>query len=326
MDCTSVQARGRRLLTPVVLLLSLAAAVEAQAPVPVYEVGAGELSIDGSLEDWRRLSIPPVVTELDFVVTPHKAVQERPRIPPPGAPDLTFEVRLAWSAEPSRIFAAFEIADDHYLEAPHPNYTEGIHPIRSGDVVGLRVDGDHGGGQWERFFEYGWDLGCPYYLEKGEGENCIELQNERIAQAWEVYPGPDGFSVWNWNITTRWQRWDLDPWPMDSSFTAAAGRIEPGVLTTIELMVAPFDTMDFRGPEYSTPSRLSAGQTIGLEIYVSDIDPEKPITFYYLGNPEIRWQFAERFADALLVPAADLGTGVERTTWGRLKRETAAGD
>ena len=160
-------------------------------------------------------------------------------------------------------------------------------------------------------------------MERG---SCIELQNGRIAQAWEVYPGPDGFSVWNWDITTRWQRWDLDPWPMDSSFTAAAGRIEPGVLTTIELMVAPFDTMDFRGPEYSTPSRLSAGQTIGLEIYVSDIDPEKPITFYYLGNPEIRWQFAERFADALLVPAADLGTGVERTTWGRLKRETAAGD
>ena len=122
MDCTSVLARGRRLLTPVVLLLSLAAGVEAQAPVPVYEVGAGELSIDGSLEDWRRLSIPPVVTELDFIVTPHIAVQERPRIPPPGAPDLTFEVRLAWSAEPSRIFAAFEIADDHYLEAAHPDY------------------------------------------------------------------------------------------------------------------------------------------------------------------------------------------------------------
>ena len=83
---------------------------------------------------------------------------------------------------------------------------------------------------------------------------------------------------------------------------------------------------DVRGPEYSTPSRLSAGQTISLEINMTDIDPEEPITDYYLGNPEIRWQFAERFADALLVPAADLETGVERTTWGRLKRETAAGD
>ena len=58
----------RRSLTRVLLLLSVAAAVEARPPVPVYEVGAGELSIDGSLEDWQRLSIPPVVTELDSYV------------------------------------------------------------------------------------------------------------------------------------------------------------------------------------------------------------------------------------------------------------------
>ena len=90
--------------------------------------------------------------------------------------------------------------------------------------------------------------------------------------------------------------------------------------------IFPYQFGDVRGPEYSTPSRLSAGQTIGLGIYVRDNDPEEPITFYLLGNREIPFYYAERFADALLVPAADLGTGVERITWGRLKGKAAAGD
>ena len=310
-------------LTRVVLLLSVAAAVEARPPVPVYEVGAGELSIDGSLEDWQRLSIPSVVTELDFVVLSY--VTHEPTTPP-RALDLTFDGRLAWSADPSRIYAAFEIVDDEYLESPHPDAAQGIYPNRFGDVVSLGVDGDSGGGQYAAI--HGWNHmgpGCPYYIERGEWEKCVELFNGRIAQSWEVYAGPDGFSAWNGNITYWWERWDIDPWPLDRSLTAAAGRIETGVSTTIEMMVSPFDTMDFRGPEYSTPSRLSAGQTIAVGIQVTDHDHEEPAYLYLLGNPEYPLYRAESFADAVLVPA-DRRTTVEETTWGRLKGSTAAGD
>ena len=314
-----------RPLTRVVLLLSVAAAVEAQPPVPVYEVGVGELSIDGSLEDWRRLSIPSVVTELDFVVLSY-LTHETISIPPPGGLDLTFEGRLAWSAEPSRLYAAFEIVDDEFLEAPHPDVAQGIYPNRSGDVVILGVDGDNGGGQYAAIHGWDWGPGCPYYIERGEWEQCVELFNGRIAQSWEVYAGPDGFSAWNGSITYWWGRWDIDPWPLDRSLTAAAGRTEPGVSTTMEIMVTPFDTMDFRGPEYSTPSRLSAGQTIGVGILMTDHDSEEPAYLYLLGNPEYPLYRAESFADALLVPAADRRTTVEKTTWGRLKGEAAAGD
>ena len=135
MDSTSFRALGRRLLTLVFLLLSAASAAEAREPVPVYQIGAGELSIDGSLEDWRRLSIPPSVTEQDLSLLPYREVLA---IPPPGAPELTFEVRLAWSAEPSRIFAAYEIVDDDpYVVVPGDTW-----PVRFTDYVGLGVDGE----------------------------------------------------------------------------------------------------------------------------------------------------------------------------------------
>ena len=50
-------------------------------------------------------------------------------------------------------------------------------------------------------------------------------------------------------------------------------------------MVTPFDTLDFRGPGYSRPSRLTAGQTIGLVVIVVDAEPGKgQKDFYWLGG------------------------------------------
>lgn len=93
----------------------------------------------------------------------------------------------------------------------------------------------------------------------------------------------------------------------------------------IEVMITPFDTLDFRGPEYSTPSRLAVGQTIGRVIFVLDADPEgdRPVHLYRLGDAnQLDVRRAESFADALLVPV-DRRTTVEETTWGRLKGKAA---
>ena len=315
-------------------MLLLAAAVEAQPPVPVYEVGAGELSIDGSLEDWRRLSIPSL-TEQDLTLFPFPLRREPVAISPPGAPELTFDLRLAWSAEPGRIFAAFDIVDDDpHVEVPGktwPAYNEV-------DYVAMGVDGDHGGGRFSA--SGGWE-DCWLSVEDAietEAWECIPdlYYNQRVAQLYEVFPDPNGFSIWNQNGFSIWNqdvaRWPsgFDPWVLEGSITAAAARVESGVSTrtTIEVMVTPFDTLDFRGPEYSTPSRLAAGQTIGLIVFVLDADPEgdRPTHLYRLGDAnQFHMSRAESFADALLVPA-DRRTTVEETTWGRLKGTTAAGD
>ena len=328
MDSTSFRARGRRLPTLVFLLLSAASAVEAEGPVPVrvYEVEAGELSIDGSLDDWERLSIPPSVTEQDLALLPHpQPAREVLVIPAPGAPELTFEVRLAWSAEPSRIFAAYDIVDDD----PHIVIPGDTWPVRFTDYVGLAVDGDNGDGQFTMFEAYDYD--CYYTVElamETEEWDCIPglYYNQRIAQYYEVFPVPNGFVPWVHDISRSWTRRGFDPWVLeDGSNTAVAGRVESGVSTrtTIEVMVTPFDDLDFRGPGYSRPSRLTAGETIGLVVIVVDAEPgQGQKHFYRLGDNSYPGTYAESFADALLVPA-DRRTSVEMTTWGRLKRNTS---
>ena len=317
MDSTSVEARVRRSLTTVFLLLSGASAGEAPEAVPVYEIDAGSLSIDGSLDDWRRLSIPPSMTEQDLIFWPQPPGRKSDWLqePPEGAP-MDFEVRLAWSAEPSRIFAAFDVVDDDFLEGTYPSITT--------DAVGIGVDGDNRDGKYDHFYYWGWG-GCidpEFVIEREAWNECPELYyNERIAQFYEVHPDPTG-SVWNGAVTKYWERWDFDPWLLDGSLTAAVGRVESGDSTrwTIEVMVTPFDALDFRGLEHSTQSRLTAGQMIGLEIHVQDAHPDGLRHLYLLGDPSHPYNYTERFADALLVPA-DRRTSVETTTWGRLKRE-----
>ncbi len=323
MDSTCGGIRGRRLLTPVFLLLSAASTVEAEGPVPVHEVEAGELSIDGSLDDWRRLSIPPSVTQQDLIFWPQPPGRKSDWLPkpPPGVP-MAFEVRLAWSAAPGRIFAAFDIVDDDFLEGSSST---------SSDLVGIGVDGDNRDGQFTHHYTWGWGGGCDdldSVIERQAWKQCPELYNQRIAQYYEVFPDVDGSALLrNWDVSNQWERWDFDPWILEGSFTAAVGRVETGATArwTVEVMVTPFDDLDFRGREHSTPSRLTAGQTIGLEILVVDAHADGLRHLYLLGNPDYPYNYTERFAEVLLVPA-DRRTSVETRTWGRLKRETAAED
>ena len=320
MGSTSVEARVRRLLTTVFLLVSAASAVEAQEAVPVYEIDAGSLSIDGSLEDWRRLSIPPSMTEQDLIFWPQPPGRKSHWLlnPPEGAP-IDFEVRLAWSAEPSRIFAAFDIVDDDFLEGS--SWT-------SSDLVGIGVDGDNRDGQFTRHYTWGWGGGCDdldSVIERQAWKQCPELYNQRIAQYYWVFPDVDGFALLrNYDVSNHWERWDFDPWILEGSLTAAVGRVATGVSTpwTVEVMVTPFDDLDFRGPEHSTPSRLAEGQRIGLEILVVDVHPDGLRHLYLLGDPSYPDSYTDRFAEVLLVPA-DRQTSVETTKWGWLKRETA---
>ena len=69
---------------------------------------------------------------------------------------------------------------------------------------------------------------------------------------------------------------------------------------------------------------VSAGE---LSIDGSIPEGDRPRHLYRLGDAnQFHMSRAESFADALLVPAEDHGTGVEQTTWGRLKGKAAAGD
>ena len=228
------------------------------------------------------------------------------------------------------VFAAFDIVDDDpHVEVPGKTWPA----FNKVDYVAMGVDGDNGGGHYTNFEGMGSDCYFSFELYGLETEDwpCIPHQydNQRVAQLYEVFPDPNGFSIWNEDVA-RWPS-DFDPWVLEGSITAAAARVESGVSTrtTIEVMVTPFDTLDFRGPEYSTPSRLAAGQTIGLVVFVLDADPEgdRPRHLYRLGDAnQFHMSRAESFADALLVPAADRRTTVEETTWGRLKVNAAAGD
>ena len=318
MDGTSNAVRMRKLSVHILLVLSISTAVPAQQPLTAYEIPAGEaLSMDGSLDDWRGLSIPATLSEQQFTV--YRGIRSRTIVRPPGAPTLTFNVYLAWTAEPSRIYVAYELRDDDYFDT-----SDGVWPSMGIDLVVIGVDGDNGGGRLLGFSSDDCFVSVEDAIQH-EAWDCIGFRyfNQRIAQLYEIAPRPDGFAVW------AQTRPGILDWVLEPQFTAAAGQVvDPGAPThtVIEVMVTPFDSLDFRGPEYSTVSALRAGQTIGMQVSVADAGPggRDDRDWYFLGD-RYSYSHADTYVDILLAPAARR-TALERMTWGRMKAETTEPD
>ena len=117
----------------------------------------------------------------------------------------------------------------------------------------------------------------------------------------------------------RHGHWVVLLWPaVGAGISYGAGP----TLSVAEFYVTPFDELVWDDPEASVPSSLYPGEIIGLELSVPDYDtvPGELDAFHRLtGASGATWRYAERFADARLLPYEEPDTATGESTWGRLK-------
>jgi len=259
---------------------------------PIYELPTSDLPDlhDGTLEDWEEALPSASLNHNDFVF---EDIGLGGGIDPA---DLAFRVFLAWHSASQKLYMAVELLDDVYL-GTREGYTQ------------LRVDGDHSGGQYALF-----------------GEGTEEDRQLDYVQAQQYSAKPE------WNNTDRllisrpaWTWTTLPPW-------ADAGGFQYGELpnySAVEFAVTAWDDLNWQGPELSRRSVLEAGNIIGFQIRLMDLD--KPLFTkgaYWLALPTVSSGFhdlfAENFVDGELIPC-DRGdcsgatTAVSQDSWGRIK-------
>ena len=97
----------------------------------------------------------------------------------------------------------------------------------------------------------------------------------------------------------------------------------PPIRSVIELMVTPYDSLDYRGPSFSVESTLSVGRIIGLDIAISDFDTVPGIYdgFHGLAEDPGAWIKADGFREFRLSPSPNAPTTVGSAGWGTVKTQ-----
>ena len=87
----------------------------------------------------------------------------------------------------------------------------------------------------------------------------------------------------------------------------------------VEFAITPWDTLDYRGPQYSRQSQLTPGHRIGLDIGISDRDDAEESGGHYSVTGKVRTN-ADEFRAFVLRPAEERTTAAALDTWGAAKR------
>lgn len=259
---------------------------------------------DGSLEDWLAVFPEPTLTGEDLSSTTPLAGSD-------SGSEIAVSVYLGWSASRNRIYAAIE-----YISEECGGQDDGE---RCADSVEFMVDGDHSGGRYYGFAALGdcdltpGDAAADGQLDPWEADCLKELyHNNRQAQLYRAVAEPAGQVIYV----------DQSQWVRSPTYTDAGGFLEGGrCRTVVELMVTPYDSLDFRGAGYSLESGLAAGKIIGLQVTVPGLLDARAgcnVVPHNVGGEGMAPYSADKFADFLLVGPRER-TAVAVGVWGCIK-------
>jgi len=294
-------------ITLIGVLAGAASAHVGDIVYPIYELPTSDLPNlhDGTLEDWEEVLPGASLDHNDFVYDGGITGGIDPA-------NLAWRVFLAWHSASQMIYMAVERLDDDYIAPGSECCIEG--------PTWLLVDGDHSGGQFGGF-------------SKDLSEEERKRLNQAQAQSYRVTPEPifqdriliGGASAWPWVTVSPW---------------ADAGGFQHGEspnLSVVEFAATAWDDLNWEGPELSTRSDLEAGNIIGFNVLVTDMDgTDGAIEISVLALPamddqpvegttnQVTSSFSENFVDGELIPCfrgdcSGATTAVTRDSWGRIK-------
>jgi hypothetical protein len=223
--------------------------------------------------------------------------------------DFNIKCIVGWSEDTNRIYTMAAVVDD-YLH----NKRENTAMYNYDDELHFVVDADHGGGD---MFGDGWfDLEPEEYRQlfytEGQLYNCL-------------IPPLDGYWTFMYIEATGWwlNTGKEFPYPeyLAMGWTRTGENEGPGSYT-YEMMVTPWDWLDWSGPEASIELDLEEGLIIHIGFLYKDYDTDEAYEGSY-DFPPIHnvWRNANLMGDMELL-AADpemFPTAVETDSWGRIK-------
>ncbi len=262
-------------------------------------------TIDGDISDWDMLD--PEVFEIS-VERGH--IQETVRGDDSGElSDFNARSMWAWNEEMNRVFSFAFVVDDHLdNDRDDPtifNWDDDWHFV---------LDADHSGGD---MFTDDWNQ-----LDDAERRAVMFV----TGQLWQIHVPPiDGYWAFKYIEATDWETTGRElPFPEFSqvgwSRTGETGG--PGTYT-YEIMMTPWETWSWDGPEQSTIVDLEVGNIIHVGSLSKDYDtnPDRYEGGYDFPAIHNVWRNANLMADMELLEVDDslFPTSVENDSWGRIK-------
>lgn len=254
----------------------------------IFELRDSELPDlhDGTLADWQTVFSLPTLTEHDF------GSLNVGDAAPIGGRDLSVNVYLAWSASHNRIYAAVERFDDVYINV----YQEDSTRVWQNDGFEFMIDGDHSGGAYNISDPNCKRVGASDIRDLGPCNPPKQTAQQYLGIAFEPVGG------------LLQLNYRADEWVTRLPYTDAGGFVQPGSThrSVVEFFVTPFDSLSF-DERNSVPSRLQAGQIVGLQISLPDFDtgPGAYHGFSTLAGRPNTWRDADQFVDLVLVGVED---------------------
>ncbi len=261
-------------------------------------------TIDGDLSDWDM--VDPEIFEIS-VEGGH--IQETVRGTDSGElSDFNARSIWAWNEEMNRVFSFAFVVDD-YLNNDRDDPTV----FNWDDDWHFVLDADHSGGD---MFNNDWGD-----LSEDERRDLYFV----TGQLWQIHVPPiDGYWAFKYIEATDWETTGREiPFPEYAQVGwARTGETGGPGTYTYEIMMTPWETWSWDGPEQSTIVDLEEGNIIHVGSLSKDYDLDSSYEGSY-DFPAVHnvWRNGNLMGDMELLEVDDslFPTAVENDSWGRIK-------
>ena len=261
-------------------------------------------TIDGDLSDWDM--VDPEIFEIS-VEGGH--IQETVRGTDSGElSDFNARSIWAWNEEMNRVFSFAFVVDD-YLNNDRDDPTV----FNWDDDWHFVLDADHSGGD---MFNNDWND-----LSEDERRDLYFV----TGQLWQIHVPPiDGYWAFKYIEATDWETTGRElPFPEYAQVGwARTGETGGPGTYTYEIMMTPWETWSWDGPEQSTIVDLEEGNIIHVGSLSKDYDLDSSYEGSY-DFPAVHnvWRNGNLMGDMELLEVDDslFPTAVENDSWGRIK-------
>ena len=261
-------------------------------------------TIDGDLSDWDM--VDPEIFEIS-VEGGH--IQETVRGTDSGElSDFNARSIWAWNEEMNRVFSFAFVVDD-YLNNDRDDPTV----FNWDDDWHFVLDADHSGGD---MFNDDWND-----LSEDERRDLFFV----TGQLWQIHVPPiDGYWAFKYIEATDWETTGREiPFPEYAQVGwARTGETGGPGTYTYEIMMTPWETWSWDGPEQSTIVDLEEGNIIHVGSLSKDYDLDSSYEGSY-DFPAVHnvWRNGNLMGDMELLEVDDslFPTAVENDSWGRIK-------